>query len=207
MKQSFAKLSVLIVIVSGVIVLIGYFIKFPFLMTIRSLFLEWALILAAIALFVGVINLVKVHWKKVRLHEKGWLNSLVLLLTLFVVVVIGGYFGPTTNASLWIFNNIQIPIETSLMALLSVVLAYILARLLGRRKSFFNIVFLGTVLFVLLGTVTISGFTIPGLAVIKDWIVQVPSVAGARGIILGVALGTIATGVRILTGYERPYGE
>jgi len=31
-------------------------------------------------------------------------------------------------------------------------------------------------------------------------------VAGARGILLGVSLGVIATGVRILIGSDRPYG-
>jgi hypothetical protein len=30
--------------------------------------------------------------------------------------------------------------------------------------------------------------------------------AGARGILLGVALGTVATGLRILIGADRPYG-
>jgi hypothetical protein len=29
---------------------------------------------------------------------------------------------------------------------------------------------------------------------------------GARGILIGVALGTIATGLRILMGVDRPYG-
>jgi len=33
---------------------------------------------------------------------------------------------------------------------------------------------------------------------------QVP-VAGARGILLGVALGSIVTGIRVLIGSDRPY--
>jgi hypothetical protein len=32
-------------------------------------------------------------------------------------------------------------------------------------------------------------------------------VAGARGLLLGVALGAIATGARVLLGLERPYGD
>jgi hypothetical protein len=31
--------------------------------------------------------------------------------------------------------------------------------------------------------------------------------AGARGILLGVALGTVATGLRVLLGIDRPYSE
>jgi hypothetical protein len=45
------------------------------------------------------------------------------------------------------------------------------------------------------------------LPIIKDWILNVPTLAGVRGILLGVALGTIATGLRILLGADRPYVE
>jgi len=36
--------------------------------------------------------------------------------------------------------------------------------------------------------------------VIKDWIISVPALAGVRGILLGIALGIIATGLRVLIG-------
>ena len=39
------------------------------------------------------------------------------------------------------------------------------------------------------------------------WISQVPAVAGARGLLLGIALGAIATGLRVLLAIDRPYGE
>lgn len=186
--------------------LIGYFINLPIIGTWRTLFMEWALILAGIALFVGIVNLIRVHWQKFRRQERGSFNSLVLLITMLIVFFVGGYFGPTTKASLWIFNYIQIPIESSLMAILSVLLAYILARLLGRRMNFFNLVFVAVVLIVLIGEVSITGLQIPGLSELSRWIVQVPSMAGARGIILGVALGTVATGIRIIYGSDKPYG-
>ena len=55
-----------IAIVSGVIVLLGYFIDLPGLRDIRLLLVDWAVILAAVALLVGVLNLVTVHWKHFR---------------------------------------------------------------------------------------------------------------------------------------------
>ena len=206
MNKVFSKISVVIAIGSGLIVLIGYFIDLPIIDSLRTRFLEWALILAGIALFIGVVNLIQVHWMKFRQHEKGSINSLVLIITMFIVILVGGYFGPTTKASLWIFNYVQIPIESSLMAILSVLLAYILARLLGRRMNFFNLVFIGVVLVTLFGEISITGLQIPGLAGFSRWINQVPAMAGARGIILGVVLGTVATGLRILYGSDRPYG-
>jgi hypothetical protein len=41
---------------------------------------------------------------------------------------------------------------------------------------------------------------------LRAWISQVWAAGGARGILLGVALGATATGLRVLLGTERPYG-
>ena len=61
----------------------------------------------------------------------------------------------------------------------------------------------GTV--VLLGQVPL-GFQIwPQLPLLKAWLLQVLGTGGLRGIVLGVALGTLATGLRLLLGQDRPY--
>ena len=68
----------------------------------------------------------------------------VALVGLFVTLLIVGYFGPTNPVSMWIFNYIQIPIEASLMALLSIVLIYAGVRLLRRKPNLMTIVFIAT---------------------------------------------------------------
>ncbi|NIR13173.1 MAG: hypothetical protein GWN86_04170 [Desulfobacterales bacterium] len=40
----------------------------------------------------------------------------------------------------------------------------------------------------------------------KSLIIYLPAVGGARGILLGVALGVIATGIRVIIGTDKPYG-
>jgi hypothetical protein len=63
------------------------------------------------------------------------------------------------------------------------------------------------VLVVLLGTAPLLVLNdVPQLNWLRSAIVQIPAVAGARGILLGVALGTVATGLRLLMGVDRPYG-
>jgi len=41
---------------------------------------------------------------------------------------------------------------------------------------------------------------------VRPFIAQVMAASGARGLLLGVALGTLTTGLRILFGADRPFG-
>ena len=74
-----------------------------------------------------------------------------------------------------------------------------------RLRSVESVVMLVVVLLVLVGQVTVG--LVPILPEIKDWILNVPAMAGVRGILLGVALGAILTGIRLLLGVERPYSD
>jgi hypothetical protein len=202
-------ISVAIAMAFGLIVLLGFFIPLPILISLRLIFLRWAVILSAVALIVGVGNLGLVHWRKVTGGHSEALYSTVLLLSMAATLVIAGWQGPTGLGSLWIFNYIQVPVETSLMALLAVILAYASARLFRRRLTLFAVIFAVTALIVLLGTAPLLGINIPGLQGpngLRALIVQIPAAAGGRGILLGVALGIVATGLRVLMGVERPYG-
>ena len=197
--------STAIAIGVGIVVLLGYFLPNDTLAGLRVALLEWAIIIAAFALLVGVVNLVYVHWRKTAAAQTNSVYSLVLLISLGLTIVVVGWFGPAHEYSLWIFNYVQVPIETSLMALLAVILAYASARLLRRRLNSVSVIFVVTVLIILVTATPIMGIDIPGLSEFRNWVVNVPSVAGTRGVLLGVALGIIATGLRILIGSDRPY--
>jgi hypothetical protein len=63
-------------------------------------------------------------------------------------------------------------------------------------------------LLVLLGSIRLNvgeGWKL--LVETRDWVMNVPVLAGARGILLGIALGTIVAGARLLSGVERPYSD
>jgi hypothetical protein len=64
-----------------------------------------------------------------------------------------------------------------------------------------------TALIVLIGQVPLSVALAPAIGDLKDWILTVPTVAGIRGILLGVALGTLVTALRLLTTLDRPYSD
>lgn len=207
-----APVSTAIAIGVGIIVLAGYFI--PSIESIRFIFLRTGLVLAAVALLVGIFNLISVHIKKIGGENENSGYSLILLIALLVTLVIGiidmvqNYlFGqPNFQMTNWVFTNIQLPIETSLLAVTAVSLIYAAASILRKRMDLFSITFFFVLLLILLGSFSIPPATVPFLGVIRDWILRVPALGGARGLLIGIALGTITTGIRILMGTDRPYG-
>jgi hypothetical protein len=82
--------------------------------------------------------------------------------------------------------------------------------MIRRRTDYFSLIFLATALIVLVTTSPLVTDLFPligeRLHSLRNWFTTVPATAGARGILLGIALGTIATGIRILIGADRPYG-
>lgn len=196
---------------AGFLVLVGYFVSVDTLIGLRLLLIQWAVLLAAAALLLGLFNLLAVHWNKVSLQEAGWPYSALLILFFLVTLVLGLLFGPDYEVVLLLFQYVQLPVEASLLALLAVSLTVAGFRLLARRRDVISIVFMATALLVLLGTAPwpIGGESVLYLAVsdLRAWVTQVWAAAGARGILLGVALGAITTGLRVLLASDRPYGD
>jgi len=208
-----SPVSTAVAIGVGIIVLAGYFI--PSFTNIRFILLRTGLVLSAVALLVGIINLITVHIKKLGADSENSGYSLILVIALLATLVIGiidmvqTYLvgKPNFQMTSWIFKNIQLPIESSLLAVTAISLTYAAASILRKRMDLFSIIFFFVVLLVLLGSFSIPPTTIPFLRVIREWILRVPALGGARGLLLGIALGTITTGIRILMGTDRPYGE
>jgi hypothetical protein len=206
MKKILPLTNAIVAISAGVLVLLGYF--FPGLFGgLQAVLISWAIILAAFAMLLGIVNLAVVHWKKIGAVGSNNVYSVVLLISLVITMLVVSISGPTGGAALWMFNTFQVPAEISLLAVLAIVLIFAGARLLRRRPKWQSILFLVTVVIVLLGSVPLIFLgEVPLLSTVRGWISQVPAVAGARGLLLGVALGTVATGLRILLGVDRPYG-
>ena len=206
-----------VAIAFGLLVLAGYLFGVnaggtPSLVGQLQLFiLNVAVILTGFAVLVGIINLLIVHTGKIRHKQKGAFYSAFLLITLVFTFLLGllAHYNLPVAKSLFsdAFLSIQMPIETSLMALLVVTLTYASIRLLHRRLNLLSVVFLITAFVILIGTAPWPFLgDVPILSNLRAWITQIPAGAGARGILLGVALGTLTTGLRILFGSDRPYG-
>ncbi|HXF84357.1 MAG TPA: hypothetical protein VNK49_03130 [Anaerolineales bacterium] len=191
-------------IASGIIVLLGYFLPVPTLMQLRSLLTDWAIILAGTAVLVGILNLVAVQMEKVRTGQKSGIYGALLVLALIVTFGFGLLLGPDDPLIQWTVDAIIVPVEASLMSLLTVTLIYASIRLLRRRADVMSVLFL-LVALLFLSAVLFTAFS-PALGDGLMDLVGMFSRGGTRGLLLGIALGTLLTGMRVLFGIDRPYG-
>jgi hypothetical protein len=174
---------------------------------IGSLFVGWVAIAIAFALFLGFVNVFNVHLNRIRTQQSGFIYSAVLLLALIGTLVVGfASGGLQSEGSQFIFDYILQPLEATFFALLALFIAVAAFRAL-RIRNLETFAFVLFAVIVLLGQTPLGIYLWSEIPVIKDWVLNVPTLAGVRGILLGVALGTIATGLRVLIGADRPYTD
>ncbi|MBN1122586.1 MAG: hypothetical protein JXJ17_16030 [Anaerolineae bacterium] len=198
----------------GLVVLASYLIPSPLLMSVRLVFTDWAIVLAGLAVLIGFLNLVLVHGRRIQSGDRRWVYSLVTILaalfTLLVGVTEGGVemtpaLYSADSISSMLFQGV---IVSSLATLSSLVLFFMViaaVKMLKTKPDVWSILFLAVVIITLVGWIPLAMMAPANQ--LRRWLINVPAAAGARGILLGVALGTVVIGIRVLTGVERPYKD
>ena len=199
-------ISTSIAIGSGLLVLLGILFPTSIFAPIKLVLLDWAMIIAAFALLIAILNLFTIHWKKIFSDARYDIYSIFFIIGFTIIFLIGIIFSPSNRLFQNLSSTVILSIESSLMALLSVSLAIACFKLLQIKRNSLGIVFgLSTILFLLTLSGLLSfGENIPFVKSVLAIINQLP-LAGARGILLGISFGAIITGLRVLFGFERPY--
>jgi hypothetical protein len=202
----------LISILVATIVLLGY--MFPNALAfnyrgqrtpVQHILAEWAVIVSSFALLLGLWNIGRVHVGKAFRQRK--IDSLIFVfsalatLLLWLAVTFSpdqGVAGVAEGAVQGIFDYVISPIGASLAALVVVALALAAFRLLRARRNAWAIVFGLVVIATLLTTIPLAGLGTGLFSSVRHWIVNVFGMAGMRGLLLGVVLGTVITALRFL---------
>lgn len=200
-------LNLALAYVAGVISILGFFTRGTFA-DMAGVLAQWVAVLVGFALLVGLGNLMKVHIGRAIRREAGWFYSLIMVASALVVVALGLLGGGPGDASVaWVFQWIYQPLGAAVFSLLAFFLTTALFRAL-RLRSAEAVVLLVAALVIVIGQAPF-GATPPFdvAASVKDWLLDYPVLAGIRAIILGVAFGAVATSLRALLGFDRPYLE
>jgi hypothetical protein len=107
----------------------------------------------------------------------------------------------------FVFRYIQRPVQATLFSLMAFFVVTAAWRAFRIHSAASLVMFISATL-VLLGSIYLDvGGGWQTIVDIKDWVLRVPAMAGARGLLLGIVLGTVVAGMRFLLGIERPYTD
>jgi hypothetical protein len=199
-------LSTIAAISAGIIVLLGYFVSIEPLPDLRLLLTDWGIVIAGMAVLVGIFNLVAVHMEKIRTGQKSSAYGALLVLSLIITFGFGLLLGPNNQFMRMAVDAVIVPVEAALMAILAVTLIYASIRLFRRRMDAMSVLFLVAAILFMLAMMPTPFGPIPGNQFLL-FVEGALATGGARGLLIGIALGTLLTGLRVLFGVDRPYGD
>lgn len=210
MGRLLGLLATAIAIGFGLFTLFGLTTNIPLLAGPTEFFLQLVSITVAVTIIIGILNLLAVHLGRVRGRQTGWGYSLLLVFSALAVVILtvlerAGVLRGEPAVTTILLEQVQVAVESAFAGLLLFALVYGAYRVLRKRVSGWGLLFVVALLIVLAGALPLS--PLAALSAARDWLLAVPVSAGARGILLGIALATIVTGVRVLIGQDRSYRE
>jgi hypothetical protein len=173
-------------------------------------------VISMFALILGIGSLIRHNVEKIRRKREHWPYSYVLLGSLLVTAVIGvggGIDGtgrlPTVVGGFQfdiqtLYANIIVPLGGTMFALLAFYMSSAAYRAF-RVHNLTAALLLISAFVIMLGMVPLGEFLGRYMSDIGQWILTVPNTASKRGIMIGVALGSIATSLKIILGVERKW--
>ena len=196
------ELPLIIAFLTGFIIIADYIVKIPVINDYANLSINWAVILAAFAFILGGLNSIKREARTIYVRRKYWINSVVMLVFLFLTLGIGLVY--TINSPYYsiLFINMLSPLTLTMAGFMGYFMASSAFRVF-RARNFESGLLLVAAIFVMLKNAPIGAMIWPGFPVIGDWFISVFGTGGNRGIAIGSAIAGVFFGLRILLGYER----
>jgi hypothetical protein len=199
------RIPIIVCFVFGLFMLVQFFVPHGLSGAAYETVLDWMQIVFVFTLLVGAISYTKLNAKKVSRKESGWGYNAIGLAGLVVMVILGLWKGTGEDTPfLWVFNNLQAPMQSTMFALLAFFVASAAYRGF-RARSWEAGVLLLVAIVVMLGRVPLGNLISHWIPDAANWILRTPSMAAKRGIYIGIGLGTISTSLRIILGIERTY--
>ena len=113
-------------------------------------------------------------------------------------------WGKDGRVFVWIYDHVFAPCNATMFALLAFFVASAAFRAF-RARNVEAALLLGTAILMMLGRAPIGRALSDSLPDVAQWLLDVPSNGGRRAIMMGAAIGAIATGLRVILGLERSH--
>jgi hypothetical protein len=199
----------------GLTMIISHFI--PPLNMLKDLFEDWFFIIAAFAIYLGILNLIRINADKVYKKRSDWPFGVVVILGFLLITIPGLFFSGGRSFSdlgtpfYYLYDHVYYPLSATMFALLAFFVASASYRAF-RARNVEATMLLVAAFILMLGWVPIGdmitawlpeGYRMGNAA---DWIMDFPQTAGQRAIMIGIALGVVSSALRVILGLERAMG-
>jgi len=219
------KFPILVVFVSGLLMIIAYYVPHEPFNQVEGEASMWYMIIRSFALVLAFTSLIRSHYLKIRGGKLGWGYSLVMFLALIVTTIFGilpysksPLFGTRSGTIyMWIFDYVNTPAAATVFSLLAFYIASAAYRAF-RVRTIDATIMLIIAIIVMIGRVPwgemFSEFMTSKISHhlvfirldrLTSFLLNYPTVAARRAVYIGIALATVSTSLRVILGVERTY--
>ena len=175
------------------------------------------IVVGSFALLLGIWNLFQIHGKAVSKLNKGWYNSAAFFVAFFAIMILGFLRDQNVSGTGELFNilfsGFWLPLQATTFSLVAFYIVSAAYRAF-RIRSAEAVLMMAAATIVMLALVPIgaiitswlpsTGFlSVFRLERIGYWLLVSPNMAVQRAIAFGIAVGALATGLRIWLSLER----
>jgi hypothetical protein len=218
------EIPLLLTALIGATIVIGFFVPHEIASVPANFLQSCAIIVVAFGYVLGGANVFRINLDAIFRRQTDWPYKIVLVVALLVMLVFGLFvdrssFQDPGTTSKWLYDHVYSTMNATMFALLAFFIASAAFRAF-RIRSFEAALLAIAALIVMVGRVPIGDVIVraivdhPGLPPairalriepLQEWIMDVPQNAAKRAILIGAAMGVMATGLRVILGIERAY--
>jgi hypothetical protein len=194
----------LITLLTGLFTFAYYYVPHDLMQVLWDHASNWAIIVGGGAMAVGAISMIRTYYKKsMNKADPNRYYSMVAIVCLFGMAITGFVTG-IKPGSLFndIFINVLSPLESTMFSLLAFYIASAAFRSF-RLKNFSAGLLLFSAILIMLAQIPAGELISSKIPLIKDWILDYPNVAAQRAIMIGIAIGSVATALKIILGIDK----
>jgi hypothetical protein len=195
------KVAKLISLVFAIVLILQFFFVSDTINTFGNTITSWNIVIAAFAMGLAAINLIRIHVIRIQLKRENWINSLVLIIVLVSQAGVGLFLGDDSSQYMFFFDGILNPLGATMYALIAFWIASAAFRAF-KARTIDSTALLTVGIIVMLGNAPVGEVIWSQFPVLQEWLMNVPAMAAIRALYIGAAIGGIAVGVRVLSGIE-----
>jgi len=199
------ELPIAVAFLVGLLMIVSFFFSYKPLSQAAQTAENWGVIISAFALGLASVNLIQVHAKRIS-KSKGldWLYSGSLIVSMIGIAILGIIKGPTYKGYQFWFDALFVPGQATVYAMTGFFIASAAYRAF-RIRNLEGAILLMSAAILMLANVPVGERMWSQLPTVGNWLMDIPNLAGQRGMLIGAGIGGIASGLRVLLGIERSY--